>query len=147
LKNKMVLYPCCQGSFFIVKNIFVCHGSSIAGSRDMARKRKPDDFHPTMVRFPEGLRRDLQQSAALHGRSLNAEIIYLLNQSLYESRGSPTLAARLEGIENEVRRFARLIKAQQSVAQDALAQQKVAQDALAALKGSATKPKDDGEQK
>jgi|SRR5215467_2879550 len=115
--------------------------------------RKPHDLHPTMVRFPEAMRRELEQSAALHGRSLNAEIIYLLNQSLYEAKGrragqlDPSLADRLERIENALRYYARLIKAQQSVAQDALAQQKVAQDALAALKSSANKPKDDGEQK
>jgi plasmid stability protein len=103
---------------------------------DMARK--PDDLHPTMVRLPEGLRRDLEQSADRHGRSLNAEIIYLLNQSLYQTRQpDPSLVDRLDRIERVLRSFGGLMKAQQ----------KVAQDAVAALKSSVNKPKDDGEEK
>ena len=115
--------------------------------------RKPDDLHPTMVRFPEAMRRELEKSAALHGRSLNAEIVYLLNQSLYEAKGrragqlDPALADRLERVENVLRHYGGLIKAQQRVAQDALARQKAAEDALAALRSSANKPKDDGEEK
>lgn len=105
----------------------------IAGSFDMARK--PDDLHPTMVRLPEGLRHDLEQSARRHGRSLNAEIIYLLNQSLYQT--SPSLVDRLDRIEGTLRSFSGLMRAQQ----------KVAHGALAALKSSVSKPKDDGEEK
>jgi len=85
-----------------------------------------DDLHPTMVRLPEGLRRELEQWATLHGRSLNAEIIYLLEQSLADAkvrrggRLEPSLSDRLEKIEKILSSFRGLMKAQQNVAQDAL---------------------------
>jgi hypothetical protein len=102
----------------------------------VARK---DDLHPTMVRLPEALRRDLEQWATLHGRSLNAEIIYLLEQSLADAkvrrggRLEPSLSDRLDKIEKTLSSFTGLMKAQQ----------KVAQDALAVLKRTADEPEDE----
>jgi len=43
--------------------------------------RKPTDLRPLMVRIPESLRRKLEKEAARQDRSMNAEIIYRLDQS------------------------------------------------------------------
>jgi Arc-like DNA binding domain len=48
--------------------------------------RKPPELRPVMVRLPEKLRRQLAQLATFYGRSMNAEIIYRLEQSLIEDR-------------------------------------------------------------
>jgi Arc-like DNA binding domain len=100
----------------------------VGGDFDMARK--PDDLHPTMVRLPETLRRDLDRWADLHGRSLNAEIIYRLEQSLADDKGGRSLSDRLDQIEKNLDFFGGIMKAQHKVAEDA---QKVAREALDAL--------------
>jgi len=92
--------------------------------------RKPDDLHPTMVRLPETLRRDLERWADIHGRSLNAEIIFRLEQSLADNKGGRSLSDRLDQIEKNLDFFGGIMRAQQRVAQDA---QKTAQEALDAL--------------
>jgi hypothetical protein len=80
-----------------------------------------------MVRLPETLRRDLEQWATFHGRSLNAEIIYRLEQSLAEAKArrggrlEPSLSDRLDKIEKVLTSFSGMIRAQQKVAQEAMA--------------------------
>jgi len=73
-----------------------------------------------MVRLPEELRRNLARWADIHGRSLNAEIIYRLEQSLADDKGGRSLSDRLDQIEKGLDFFGGIIKAQQKVAQDAL---------------------------
>lgn len=54
----------------------------------MAKKTFPSDKQDQyMIRFPEGMRDDLKARAAKSGRSLNAEIVYRLGNSL----ANPTL--------------------------------------------------------
>jgi Arc-like DNA binding dprotein len=111
-----------------VKDIFLCHKMTLraGGALSVARKSQ-DDLRPTMVRLPEALRRDLEQAATFYGRSLNAEIIYRLEQSLIEAkakksvRPEPSLAERLDKIEKTLNSFAGIMRAQQRVAQDAMA--------------------------
>jgi plasmid stability protein len=43
--------------------------------------RKPTELRPLMIRIPEALRRKLEKEAARNDRSMNAEIIYKLEQS------------------------------------------------------------------
>jgi phosphoenolpyruvate carboxylase len=43
--------------------------------------RKSQELRPVMTRLPEGLRRRLEREAEENGRSMNAEIIYRLQQS------------------------------------------------------------------
>jgi hypothetical protein len=76
-----------------------------------------------MVRLPEKLRLQLTQLAAFNGRSMNAEIIYRLEQSLAEDRAKkgrpePSLSERLDKIEKTLVSFAGVLKAQQRVALD-----------------------------
>ncbi|NTI79168.1 Arc family DNA-binding protein [Rhizobium rhizogenes] len=53
----------------------------------MARSSFPsDDIDKLLVRFPEGMRDRIKESADLLGRSMNAEIIQRLKRSLEESR-------------------------------------------------------------
>jgi Arc-like DNA binding domain len=99
---------------------------------DVARKDK--ELHPTMVRLPEGLRRELEQLASFYGRSLNNEIIYRLERSRAEDKArkqqanedakalsKESMSDRLDRIEKTLESFASVLKAQQKVAQDALA--------------------------
>lgn len=44
--------------------------------------RKPQDQDRYIVRFPDGMRDQLKQAAAQNGRSLNAEIVHRLEESL-----------------------------------------------------------------
>lgn len=44
--------------------------------------RKPDEMISLKLRFPERLRKQLEKSAAQNARSMNSEIIYLLQQAL-----------------------------------------------------------------
>ena len=44
--------------------------------------RKPTELRPLMIRIPEALRGKLEKQAAQNDRSMNAEIIYRLEQSL-----------------------------------------------------------------
>jgi plasmid stability protein len=44
--------------------------------------RKPTELRPLMIRIPEALRRKLEKEAARNDRSMNAEIIDRLQQSL-----------------------------------------------------------------
>jgi Arc-like DNA binding domain len=103
------------------------------GGFDVARKSK-DGLHPTMVRLPEKLRRELEDLASFYGRSLNNEIVYRLERTRAEDRAkkqqanedakalSPSsLSERLDRIEKTLESFARLLKAEQKVAQDAMA--------------------------
>jgi hypothetical protein len=48
--------------------------------------RKSPELRAVMVRLPEKLRRQLAQLATFYSRSMNAEIIYRLEQSLIEDR-------------------------------------------------------------
>jgi hypothetical protein len=115
----------------------VCHKIVIhrrgRGDFDVARKSK-DDLHPTMVRLPEALRRELAQLAAFYGRSLNNEIIYRLERSRAEDKAKKeranedartfskeSMTERLDRIERTLESYERLLRAQQKVAQDALA--------------------------
>jgi Arc-like DNA binding domain len=43
--------------------------------------RKSQELRPVMTRIPEGLRSKLAREARKNGRSMNAEIIYRLEQS------------------------------------------------------------------
>jgi hypothetical protein len=89
--------------------------------------RKNQILHPTMVRLPETVRSDLEQWATFHGRSLNAEIIYRLEQSLAEAKArrggrlEPSLSDRLDKIEKVLTSFSGMMRAQQKVAQNAMA--------------------------
>lgn len=44
-----------------------------------------DDFTIHSVRFPSDLRKHLKVRALTHGRSFNAEVIYILKKTLIES--------------------------------------------------------------
>lgn len=44
--------------------------------------RKPDEMISLKLRFPERLRKQLEKAAARSERSMNSEIIYLLQQAL-----------------------------------------------------------------
>jgi plasmid stability protein len=51
----------------------------------MARKRKPWDMVQLKLRFPEELRRRLEQQATRHHTSLNSEIIQILEEAFRRS--------------------------------------------------------------
>lgn len=51
--------------------------------------RKPQDQDRYIVRFPDGMREQLKKLAADNGRSLNAEIIHRLEQSLAGVQNQP----------------------------------------------------------
>jgi hypothetical protein len=128
--------PNVKALFFIVKSISVCHKIVIVtastGAFEVARKTQ--ELHPTMVRLPEKLRRELEALAAFYGRSLNNEIIYRLERSRAEDKAKKerasedaktlskeSMSERLDRIERTFESYERLLKAQQKVAQDALA--------------------------
>src|SRR5262249_43587789 len=122
---------------FHCEKYFVVSWCVIAGETwNMARK--PDDLHPTMVRLPEGLRRELERWADIHGRSLNGEIIFRLLQSLADTKSGRSLADRLDQIENNIELFAGIMRAQQKVAQDALDALKKAREEKGQPPSSAT---------
>jgi hypothetical protein len=83
---------------------------------------KSPELRPVMVRLPEPLRQQLTRLAAFYGRSMNAEIIYRLEQSLAEDKAQrrrpiePSLSERLDKIEKTLESFTGVLKAQQSVA-------------------------------
>jgi hypothetical protein len=86
--------------------------------------RKTQELRPTMVRLPANLRRELERVAELHERSLSAEMIYRLEQSLLseDPKGGPerSVGERLTAIEKTLETFWRILKAQQKVTQDAI---------------------------
>jgi len=47
---------------------------------------EPHELRPIMTRLPESLRSRLEKSAALEGRSMNAEIIHRLEQSFAKEK-------------------------------------------------------------
>jgi len=74
-----------------------------------------------MVRLPASVRRELERVAELHQRSLSAEIIYRLEQSL--PGGDPkgpkrSVPERLAAIEKDLQTFWRTLQAQQKVMQE-----------------------------
>jgi len=96
--------------------------------------RKSQELHPTMVRLPENLRRELEQLAAFYGRSLNNEIIYRLERTRADDKArkqqasedartlsKESMSERLDRIERTFESYERLLRAQQKVAQHALA--------------------------
>jgi hypothetical protein len=54
--------------------------------------RKAQELRPVMVRLPEKLRRRLERAAFLSGRSMNSEIIYLLEHTFTLWGDPPTPA-------------------------------------------------------
>jgi hypothetical protein len=75
----------------------------------MARKSRGS--RPTMVRLPEGLRRQLEQLAKFYGRSLSAEIIYRLEQSIAErTKGGQSADEQIRDELQQVRDELRLIR-------------------------------------
>jgi len=69
----------------------------------MARARKPEDIIHLQVRMPEGLRQELAEEAEKSGRSLNAEILWRLGQTLSEGwQGVIAAEENIEKIEKEL---------------------------------------------
>lgn len=54
-------------------------------------ERTPQDQDKYVLRFPEGLRDRLKEEAAMNGRSLNAEIIFRLEESLIGRKDSSSI--------------------------------------------------------
>jgi hypothetical protein len=86
---------------------------------------KPDDTVKLNLRLPKKLHRQLVQLGTFYNRSLNAEIIYRLEQAMAEGtktrRPEGSLSDRLDKIEKTLESYAGLLKAQQKVAGDAMA--------------------------
>jgi hypothetical protein len=64
--------------------------------------RKPGDIIHLQVRMPEGLRQELASEAERSGRSLNAEILWRLGQTLNEGwQGVIATEERIEKMQRE----------------------------------------------
>src|SRR5262245_50075725 len=90
-----------QGGVFIAYTYFLCH---TVPDRGGLMARKSQGSRPTMVRLPAGVRRELERVADLHQRSLSAEVIYRLEQSLLsENTPKERPAQSEEQIRDELR--------------------------------------------
>jgi DNA repair exonuclease SbcCD ATPase subunit len=102
--------------------------------------RKAHKLRPTMVRLPETLHRELGRLADLYERSLSAEIIYRLEQSLLaageakEGRPEPAVADRLAAIETRLTKLAAFFQAQRKVMQEQDARLAPAREELAEVR-------------
>jgi len=74
--------------------------------REDALARKPHDLRPVMTRLPEALCRRLEREAAREGRSMNAEIIHRLQQSLQASDQASGLDDRVRKLEQAIFNYA-----------------------------------------
>ena len=68
----------------------------------MAKQRKPGDTVQLKLRFPEALRRRLEQEAKRHGASLNSEIVRTLEDRFRESDVRKDQAQAIAGMVAEL---------------------------------------------
>jgi hypothetical protein len=74
--------------------------------------RKSQGSRPTMVRLPAGVRRELERVAELHQRSLSAEVIYRLEQSLLAPEERPSAEEQIRAELRDVREELRELRAE-----------------------------------